>query len=246
MRPQAEQTRIEVAWGLNGLRSFLPTSDVVVIVDVLSFSTAVDVAVGRGAAILPYPYGELSAAAFAEQQSAVLAQPRQTGGGQLSLSPKSLESLSPGARIVLPSPNGSMLSRETGSVATLAGCLRNASAIAQQALSLGRSIAVIAAGERWPDGGLRPALEDLLGVGAIVDRLGRECSPEAEAICAGYRALRGKLGEVIQALPSGQELIQAGFAGDVALAVEEDVSGSVPMLCDGAYRDATIQDCNDV
>ncbi len=170
MKPPVGQTDVDVAWGLNGLQSLAPTSDVVVIVDVLSFSTAVDIAVGRGAVILPYPYDEASAPTFAEEQNAVLAQPRRAGGGQLSLSPSSLESLVPGTRLVLPSPNGSMLSRETGSLPTLAGCLRNTSAVARQALSLGRSIAVIAAGERWPDGSLRPALEDLLGAGAIVDR----------------------------------------------------------------------------
>lgn len=240
MKTRPDEIIVDVAWGLNGLRALLPASEVVVIVDVLSFSTAVDIAVGRGAQILPYPYGEETAESYAESQGAVLARPRQTGGGQLSLSPKSLQSVTAGARIVLPSPNGSMLSRETGSLPTLAGCLRNASAVARQALSCGRSIAVIAAGERWPDDSLRPAIEDLLGAGAIVDRLGGQPSPDAAAVCAGYHALRGRLGEVIRSSQSGQELIHAGFAGDVEVAVGEDVSGSAPLLQDSAYRDASL------
>lgn len=222
------------------MRALLPTSDVVVIVDVLSFSTAVDVAVSRGAQILPYPYGQESAAGYAEAHDAVLAQPRAARGGQLSLSPQSLNSVAAATRIVLPSPNGSMLSRETGSLPTLAGCLRNASAVARAALHLGRSIAVIAAGERWLDDSLRPAIEDLLGAGAIVDRIGGLPSPDAEAMRAGYAALQGRIASVIQESQSGEELSGAGFAGDVAVAVEEDVSAATPLLQEMAYHDAAL------
>lgn len=119
------ESRVDFAWGLGGLTALLPESDLVVIVDVLSFSTAVDVAVARGALVYPYAWGEEGAADFAEARSATLAQPRGAGVGQLSLSPGSLAGLDAGARVVLPSPNGSALSRETGSVITLAGCLRN-------------------------------------------------------------------------------------------------------------------------
>lgn len=41
-------------WGPNGLRRLAPVCDVIVIVDVLSFTTAVDIALGRGAEVFPY------------------------------------------------------------------------------------------------------------------------------------------------------------------------------------------------
>lgn len=230
---------LSFAWGQNGLRALLPDSDAVVIVDVLSFSTAVDVAVSQGAIVFPYAYGRGGAAAYAASHKATLAQPRSATGGQLSLSPRSLSEASPGQRILLPSPNGSALSELTGECPTFAGCLRNATAVAEAAGRSGRRVAVIAAGEKWPDGTLRPALEDLLGAGAILNALGGEPTPDAEATSAAYRAMRDTCAEAIRACASGQELIEAGYARDVAYALEKNISSSAPQLIEGAYRQAS-------
>ena len=182
------QPFVDFGWGLRGLQLLLPTSDAIVIVDVLSFSTAVDVATSRGARVLPFPYGRADAESYAGSRGAILAQPRMAGGEQLSLSPGTLKTVAHGTRIVLPSPNGSRLSRETGAAPTLTGCLRNAAAVARAASSLGSSIGVIAAGERWPDGSLRPAIEDLLGAGSIIECMSARLSPDAEAARSAYRA----------------------------------------------------------
>src|SRR3979490_3215918 len=77
--------------GLAGIEALRERVAVFVIVDVLSFSTAVDVAVSRGAIVYPFPYGEQVAAQIAaDRVGAVLAQPRRAGGGQFSLSPVTL------------------------------------------------------------------------------------------------------------------------------------------------------------
>lgn len=233
------QLRVDFGWGLRGLQSLFPASDVVVIVDVLSFYTAVDVATSRGARILPFAYGHSDAESYARSRGAVLAQPRLAGGQQLSLSPVTLKDVAKGIQIVLPSPNGSRLSRETGAVPTLAGCLRNAAAVAQAASSLGSTIGVIAAGERWPDNSLRPAIEDLLGAGSIIQCLSAQPSPDAEAARAAWRVLRSRIRDVIRESQSGRELIEAGYAGDVTIASETDVSGTVPWLQGDAYVDAS-------
>ena len=229
---------VDFGWGLRGLQSLLPTSDVIVIVDVLSFSTAVDVAISRGAQVLPFPYGHSDAESYARRHGALLAQPRLAGGEQLSLSPETLKTVAHGTRIVLPSPNGSRLSRETGAVPTLTGCLRNAAPVAQAASSPGLSISVIAAGERWPDGSLRPAIEDLLGAGSIIQCMTTQLSPDAEAARSAYRALGDRIQDVIRESQSGRELIEAGFAGDVEIAIEADVSSVAPLLQGEAYVDA--------
>ena len=237
MRPSRPD--VDFGWGLKGLESLLAKSDAIVIVDVLSFSTAVDIATSRGASVLPFSYGHFDAESYAESRGAVLARPRSAVGGQLSLSPGTLKVVTSGTRIVLPSPNGSTLSRETGAVPTIAGCLRNASAIAQASSSLGLSIGVIAAGERWPDGSLRPAIEDLLGAGSIIQCMTARLSPDAEAARAAFLALRDRVQDVIRGSQSGQELIEAGYASDVEIAIEMDASPTVPLLHSDGYADAS-------
>src|SRR3546814_7523464 len=83
-----------------------------------------------------------------------------------------------------------------------AGSLRNASAVAAAAQdaaaeSIRKRIAVIAAGEHWPGGNLRPAIEDLLGAGAIIERLQGRPSPEARAARAAYRELKDEIPAVL-------------------------------------------------
>ena len=209
------------------------TSDVVIIVDVLSFSTCVDIATARGAAVYPYLWKDKRAREFATSIDAELATPR--GTGRFSLSPASLLDIPPDTKIVLPSPNGASLSLSTGGTITLAGCLRNASAVAKAALRMGKRIAVIPAGEHWEDNSLRPSLEDWIGAGAIINQLSGSLSPEAQAAQDVCRALGANLAQKIRDCVSGVELIERGYQTDVVLASELDVSSSVPILSDKAY-----------
>ncbi len=234
-----EQIRAE--WGLAGIAHLRPLVSVLVIVDVLSFCTAVDVAVSRGAAIYPFPLGDAAAAeAAASRIGAVLAQPRRAAGGQFSLSPVSLLSARAGTKLMLPSPNGSRLSLAGGATPVIAGCLRNAAAVARAARDLAGdgAVGVIPAGERWPDGGLRPAIEDLLGAGAIIHHLGLACSPEAGVARDAFLSAGGDLARLVRESMSGRELIDGGFSDDVEIAVALDASDCVPLLIEGAYRPA--------
>jgi 2-phosphosulfolactate phosphatase len=221
-------------WGVNGLESLAP-SEVIIVVDVLSFSTCVDVAVSRGAAILPYPGKDESARQFAALHGAELAGAR--GKARFSLSPVSFAAVEADVRCVLPSPNGAALALRAGSRGgvVLAGCLRNAAAVAEAAASLGSTFSVCPAGERWPDDSLRPAVEDWLGAGAILRLLPGPKSPEARAAIAAFEAARGKLREVIRACSSGRELIEGGYGSDVELAADWDISSTVPRLERGAF-----------
>ena len=220
-------------WGPQGVACLVPGSDAVVIVDVLSFSTAVVVAAARGATVFPYRWADDTAAEYAKSTGALLAGPRQEAG--YSLSPGSLTGLPEGSRIVLPSPNGATLSLATGGTPTFAGCLRNASAVARAAQSCGPCVTVIACGERWPDGALRPALEDHIGAGAILACLDGVKSPEAAAAVSVFESARPHLPEALRNSVSGKELASRGFGDDVTVASELDSDDVAPRLRDRAY-----------
>jgi len=225
---------IRCEWGARGVAQLAPTCDVVVIVDVLSFTTSVDIATSQGAVVFPHRWKDDSAVTFAAAVNAEVARARRGELGY-SLSPASLLHIPKGTRLVLPSPNGATLSLATGGTRTLAGCLRNARAVATAAQQVGRRIGVIPAGERWADGSLRPAFEDLVGAGAIISHLSGEASPEARAALAAYHKTKADLLRGLKGCGSGKELIEQGFENDVRLASELDVSACAPMLEDGAY-----------
>src|SRR5262249_22675301 len=144
-------------------------------------------------------------------------------GDALSLSPASLLRVERGARLVIPSPNGATLSLATGATPTFVACLRNCRAVAEAAQRVGRRIGIIPAGEQWPDGTLRPAIEDWIGAGAIIGFLRGTKSPEADAALAAYRECADHLFDRIRACSSGRELIERGFEADVRIAAEYDV-----------------------
>ncbi len=235
-------------WGPNGLRTLAPVSDVVVIVDVLRFTSAVSAAVEGGTTVFPYRWADDGAPAYAAERDAQLAGRREHG--ELSLSPTDLLSVSTPLRLVLPSPNGSALSfaaRDHGARHVLAGCLRNATATARLARRLAGptgTISVIAAGERWhgATGPIRPAVEDLIGAGAILTALDPSaaisapcCSPEAAAARAAFVGARPRLHEAIASSGSGRELIGRGWADDVATSAALDVTDQAARLVDDAY-----------
>lgn len=233
---QSEYT-IRCEWGLTGLTELLPHSDVVIIIDVLSFTTCVDIGVGNEALIYPFRGTDDEALALAASLGAELAHrgPAQTTG--YSLSPSALQDIPAGTKLILPSPNGSLLSTATGNVPTLAGCLRNAAAVARMAQSIGNHISVIPAGERWrKDRSLRPSLEDMLGAGAIISQLQGKQSPEAEAAEAVFRQMKDSLTTALRGCSSGKELVGRGRAPDVDLAAMLNVSEAVPILIDNAYQ----------
>jgi 2-phosphosulfolactate phosphatase len=295
---------VRMDWGLQGAQAIGRDADFVVIVDVLSFTTTVSVAIDQGAEVFPYPWRDESARAFARRQRAVLAVGRsevatvRAAGArtdpaagmpsavsdlpQVSLSPASIRATSGLERIVLPSPNGSALvSALAGADQSIRGvqrahgghraqdgdggqggngvggdhgakilgaCLRNRTAVASWlARQASRSaspavIAVVAAGERWPDNSLRPAVEDLWGAGAVIaalDSLGvTGLSPEARSAAAAWRAVERALAAALAGCTSGVELVGAGFGGDVAIAGELDASTCVPLLAGGRFADA--------
>lgn len=238
---------IRAEWGPRGAREAARRGDVVVLVDVLSFSTAVTAAVEHGATIAPFPWGRADAAAAeAERIGAKLRTDRSPA--RRALSPLSFSAADRGGLYLLTSPNGATCSRIAADAPVVfAGCLRNATAVARAAEEASRrhaaAITVIPCGEIWPDAiddaispqRIRPCVEDALGAGAVAAACMGTRSPEAQLLVDAFEAARPTLGQTMLDCASGRELIARGYQDDVAFAAQVDAVETVPELRDGRY-----------
>ena len=239
--------RIRFDWGPTGAAAIASEASVAVVVDVLSFTTTLCVALERGMTVLPYRWKDERAAAYAQQRTATLAVGRLEarslpGGAGVSLSPAAMARVSGVDRVVLPSPNGSSIAfgLADGGCTVVGACLRNRTAVARWLQAHDGTVAVVAAGERWHDGSLRPAAEDLWGAGAVLALLPRDdLSPEARLAADAFRAIEPSLAASLRDCASGRELAAAGFIEDVDIAAELDASDVVPVLDDGEFGAAT-------
>jgi 2-phosphosulfolactate phosphatase len=233
---QQSDAEIRIEWGANGVAA--TAADFVVVVDVLRFTTAVEAAVDSGATVFPYRWKDDSAREFAARVGAVLADGADPLGP--SLSPVRPRSLAPDSRVVLPSPNGSTcaaVASEQGST-VVASCLRNTAAVAEWLNSQDGTVSVIACGERWPDGSLRPSLEDYLGAAWLMSMLKGHRSAEAELAAASFAAVESRLVDLVRECASGRELAERGWSEDLDYALDLGVSTTVPVLIDGAFTSA--------
>lgn len=105
---------IRCEWGTCGVAQLAPESDAVVIVDVLSFTTCVEIAIGNGAVVYPYRWRDAAALAYTQAHDAVLASPERQGHTGYSLSPSSLLTI----------PSGTLISRFRGVISMPWPCLR--------------------------------------------------------------------------------------------------------------------------
>jgi 2-phosphosulfolactate phosphatase len=230
--------RLRLEWGEHGLAALASSCAVLVIVDVLSFTTAVDIALDRGGRVLPVRNRDFRAISSARAAGAVVA-----GEQKWTLRPSSLLDLPAGTLLALPSPNGATLcAQAAASGATVfAACLRNAESIAREVEKIadGRPVGIVPAGERWgvTDGPLRPCIEDLLGAGAVAAALlstdSGGASPETRSAASCFSHEIENVVELLHGCASGRELTAAGHAGDVELAAAVGSSSCAPVLCDG-------------
>lgn len=228
---------VRLEWGAAAIEQLAGDVDCVVVVDVMSFSTCVDVAVARGAQVLPYAWRDAGAQAYARERGAELASIDRRLAQGWSLSPSSLAGVPAGLKLVLPSPNGSAIAfaaRDRG-VAVFCGSLRNRRATARACAGFAR-VLVVACGERWPDGTLRPALEDHVGAGGIVAALGRpDLSAEARAAALLHESLGATRRATLADCASARELVERGFGADVDLCLDEDASDVAARLADDRF-----------
>lgn len=254
MNPAHGQRRfgLRFDWGSRGAEAVAPDSDVAIVVDVLSFTTTLSVALDGGTQVIPWHTRDESARELARAHDAALAVGRSAARpGEISLSPATLRTAHAPARLVLPSPNGSTIASMLSAESSLCvgASLRNAVAVASwisRSASPNAVVSVVAAGERWPNGELRPAVEDLWGAGYVLAELQRldptrRLSPEALMAVDAWGSVSTAARAGLRRCASGQELIDMGFSADVDIAGEIDSSVAVPVLRGGKFVNAAAE-----
>lgn len=205
------QVRLE--WGDDGLAR-LAASDVVVVVDVLRFSSTVTTRVAAGGAV------PLDAAAHAVSLN----------GAATS---RAAAALDPAPIVLL-----GCLRNASAVAEAIADEQRRRGARTSIALIAGGELVPADAGAAARTA-RRFAVEDLLGAGAIVDALGvrgiDHTSPEAAAAGEAFRGLRAARRHLLAASGSGQELAERGAHDEVRAAAELDASTAVPVLREGVF-----------
>ena len=243
--------RYRLEWGPHGLRTLASTCEVIVLVDVLWFSTIISLVAEAGAV-------------------SILDRRHEPSGEAAAASPSELFDIALGAgrdqRLVIPDPNHAVMAlaaADYGARHVVAGCLRNARATAALIDHLAgpdAGVGLVVIGERWRHrtGPLRPAVEDLLGAGAIIAALdpsaavgGTRSSPEAAAARAAYldarplmtdallRSTTARMQRQLRQTDSGDDTSHDGHdpAEDlIMLASAVDVTDTAALLIDGAFH----------
>jgi 2-phosphosulfolactate phosphatase len=199
------QVRLE--WGVDGLARLAP-ADIVVVVDVLRFSSTVVSQVADGQTV---PL-DADADAVSLNGAAVA---RAAGDGEVVLG--SLRNAAAVAQHVL-RRQGERGQRT--SVAIIA---------AGERVSREEAAVRFAVEDQLGAGAIIAALGDL-GID--------HCSPDAAVAGEGFRALRGATKHLLTASGSGRELAEAGRRDEVLSAAAVDAASVVPLLRDGVFAAA--------
>ena len=204
-----DQRRYQVRhdWGIEGLRRLAP-ADVVVIVDVLRFSTTVTDAVARGESV---PL-DASAHAVSLNGAAVADAARESDAVVLL---GCLRNASAVARAVLDIQH--RRAERTSIAVIAAGELGGRQPEAPLRFAVEDQLGA-------------GAIVDALGALGI-----DHTSPESAAACEAFRGLRGAVRHLLTASGSGQELLDRGARDEVLDAAAVDAASVVPVLRDGSF-----------
>lgn len=233
------RAQVHVEWGTIGARHAADRGDIVVIVDVLSFSTEVVLAAAEDLTCLIYSDAELDAMGGIDTAAAILnARPHRRFG------PRRLDDAPllphphppvPGERVLFRSTNGAAVTcAAEAAPELLIGSLANARACASHlgqllAAATAERVTLIACGSDTATGGehrFRPALEDWIAAGRIAAHLadrGLVLSPEAHSAACGWPGTK-----MLPACVAADALIQADLGETVTTAFAVDSTHAIP------------------
>ena len=246
--PSDKTCRCHFDRGPDGVRGGAERGDILVIVDVLSFSTAVATAIENGGKVYPCSM-EDDPCEMAKRIGGEAAVRRNDvpDGGRFSLSPLTYLNIEAGTRIVLSSPNGATCSQCWQTVPYLfTGSLVNAEVVGKAVSNILKTgnlnVTVIACGERTMALSgverIRWAVEDYLGAGAVLSYISHSKSVEAQVCEAGFTDSQKEIREILLECESGRELRAGGFEEDVEYSAQLNVCNAVPVMRDGHFKAA--------
>jgi 2-phosphosulfolactate phosphatase len=237
-------TGVRFDWGPTGAAELARVCAALVLVDVLSFSTAVEIAVARGIRVHPFPWGG-QAREYGERVGAAVAvgAARCRRGSPTRCRRRRWPALRPSPIWFFRRPTDPR-SRPRPQRLACPSWRLPAQRAGRRALAGVRLVRDAAGTGRCGRRGralagrhLRPCVEDLLGAAAVIDALaGADAllSVEAAVALAAFAGVPD-VAAAVRGCVSGQELHVMGFAADVELAVERDCSTVVPQLRGGAF-----------
>ena len=212
---------VKIDWGIEGLKYALRDNDIVIIVDVMRFSSAAVTAAAEGFTIYPVPNND-KGRELAEGIGAELA--GKAPEARFSLSPLSyIENRQhSNKKVVLASPNGATCAAQIKEYDTgYIGCFLNAEAVARRA-------------EREASASGRDfAPEDYLGAGAIISFMSLPKSTDAVLCESAFNAVRDNLRGLLLESYSGRWLLQNDAQKDLEHLLRINYYDIVPEINNG-------------
>jgi 2-phosphosulfolactate phosphatase len=230
--------RVHVALTPAGPRPFALDGCVAIVIDVLRATTTVVAACGAGClGVIPVADSDAArAVAAGRPRDAVVLGGERGGepilGFDLGNSPIEYTAERVGGRtVILTTTNGTRAMKSTGGArASAVAALTNVSAAAEWAVTQGRHVTVLCAGD---DGAL--SLEDAVCAGLLVQRMalrapGVELSDAAVVALRLAEYYRGRLGEVGRDSRWARRLAQRGRSADIDACLRLDTTVMVPVF----------------
>jgi len=219
-----------------------PPAATVVVIDVLRATSSIVTALDNGAAgVVPVREADEAIVVMRRlgRERALLCGERESrliAGFDLDNSPASFtRERVAGKTLVLTTTNGTraLLDAARGNGVVYCAALLNRAAIVERLIAAEGEALLLCAGSEG-----RLSFEDILCAGAIVDALVRHdkqlaITDAARAAATIYAANAKRLTTAIASGTHARELVEKGFAGDVASCAKIDVSGCVPLYADG-------------
>jgi 2-phosphosulfolactate phosphatase len=122
----------------------------------------------------------------------------------------------------------------------LVGCMRNARAVARIARQLGNTVLVIPMGDKLSDDEFKTCSEDFIAAGAIISYMKGTRSPESNAAQDIYNSSKGDIEEMVKLSSSARQMILKGFSIEVDQACQFNKSKHVPLLEKGTLIDLAV------